>query len=59
MAFEPSTLGHLEDALAESFQYHAQFDNFLLRAGVPRTLLEAARRNAEERAVRGARAYPS
>lgn len=57
MAFEASTLGHLEDALAESFQYHAQFDNFLLRVGVPRNLLEAARRDAEERAVRGARAY--
>jgi hypothetical protein len=57
MAFEASTLDHLEDALAESFQYHEQFDRFLLRAGVPRKLLDEARRVAEERAVRGARVY--
>ena len=50
MPFEPATLQHLEDALAEAFQFHRQLDNFILRAGLPAADLRRARELAEDRA---------
>lgn len=45
----PHIFQHLEDALAESFEYHSQLDAFVLRAGLDRDRLAIARQRAESR----------
>ncbi len=45
----PHILTHLEDALAECFEYHAQLDTFVVRSGLSRERLNAARQRAESR----------
>ena len=45
----PHILTHLEDALADCFEYHTQLDNFVTRSGLPRDRLNVARQRAENR----------
>ena len=45
----PHILSHLEDALADCFEYHNQLDTFVLRAGLSRDRLNGVRRRAEDR----------
>ena len=40
---------HLEDALTECFEYHRQLDDFVVRSGLARDRLDAARKRAESR----------
>lgn len=40
---------HLENALSECFEYHNQLDSFVMRTGLSRDRLSAARRRAEDR----------
>lgn len=57
MPFGPNILNDIEHALSDGFEYHSGLDNFLLRAGLPRTDLDAARREAEARSSRSPRGY--
>lgn len=49
MPIGPHILTHLEDALTECFEYHAQLDSFVMRSGLPRDRLSVARKRAESR----------
>jgi hypothetical protein len=49
MPVGPHIFSHLEDALAECFEFHNQLDAFVLRTGLSRDRLAAARQRAEER----------
>lgn len=49
MPVGPHIFTHLEDALAECFDYHNQLNNFVVRCGLPRDRLNAARQRAEDR----------
>lgn len=49
MPTEAQTLGLLENALSEYFQFHEQLDTFVVRAGFSRPRLDAARKRAEAR----------
>lgn len=55
MAFGAHVLKQVEDFLADAFQYHDQLDAFLLRSGVSRELLRAARREATDKNERRGR----
>jgi len=57
MPFGAHIFSLLEDALAESFQYHAALDNFVRRSGIPDTRLAAARAQAEDRAKGSVRSF--
>jgi hypothetical protein len=57
MAYDVATTGLLEEALSEAFQYHRELDNFLLRAGVRRDLLQEARERADARASTSPRGF--
>ncbi|MCW2351409.1 MULTISPECIES: hypothetical protein [unclassified Sphingobium] len=47
MRFDAATLGYVEDALSECFNYHKALDRYLIRSGVPGEMLKAARDRAE------------
>jgi hypothetical protein len=47
--FGPHVIALVEDALSECIKYHDALDAFLLRSGVPKARLQAARTQAEER----------
>lgn len=49
MPVGPHIFAALEDALAECFKFHNQLDSFLLRVGLSRARLAAARQRAEGR----------
>ena len=49
MPVGPHIFTYLEEALAECFQFHNQLDSFLLRVGLSRGRLAAARQRAEDR----------
>jgi hypothetical protein len=57
MPYGAHVISLLEDALAESFQYHDGLDNFLRRSGVLDARLKAAREPAEERAKKSPRNF--
>ena len=57
MSFEAITLQYLEDALSECFNYHDALDNFLIRAGVSKGDLAAARADADRKAKGSPRDY--
>ncbi len=48
MPFEAHILQYLEDALSECFEYHRALDNFVIRSGVPKSILDSAREIAEQ-----------
>jgi hypothetical protein len=57
MPFDAATVGLVEDALSESFNFHNALDNFLTRSGVSSRALKLAREAAELRIANSNREY--
>ena len=57
MPFEAHIISHLEDALAEAFQYHDAMNLFIQRSGISNVRLSAARKRAEDRSNQSMRSY--
>jgi hypothetical protein len=57
MPFGPHVASLLEAALTDCFRFHSNLDHFLLRAGIPRHMLDAARSKATARANASTRDY--
>lgn len=57
MPFDAATVGFVEDALSECFNYHNALDNFLTRSGVSSRALKHARQAATDRIATSNREY--
>jgi hypothetical protein len=57
MPFDAATVGFVEDALSECFNYHNALDNFLTRSGVSSRALKLARQAATDRIAKSNREY--
>jgi hypothetical protein len=57
MPFDAATVGFVEDALSECFNYHNALDNFLTRSGVSSRALKLARQAATDRIATSNREY--
>lgn len=57
MPFDAATVGFIEDALSECFNYHSALDNFLTRSGVSSRALKLARSAATGRIKKSNREY--
>ncbi len=57
MPFDAATVGFIEDALSECFNYHNALDNFLTRSGASSRALKLARQAATDRIATSNREY--